>query len=363
MDGVASKRYAWRTMSGKTAATTTLVTGASGHVGANLLRLLLERGQERVRVLVRKTTDRSRFDGLDVDFAEGDLLDPDSLRAATRGCSRVYHAAARVSTLQGREQELYDTNVLGTRNLLEAARLEGVGRVVVTSSLGAVGQPADRPCNETDGFNPYQHHLPYEESKAWVEHECLKACVEGQDVVIVVSTAVLGPFDYVPSRMGRVIQDFANGKLNAYIPGGFEFVGAADLGRGHLAAMERGRTGQRYIVSGRYLSVDDLMAMLEEITGVKKPKLRLPPAVMLGIAHVTTPMLVALSPSTPLRFTPDAVRLLQMQRKADIGKARSELGYEPSPIEDAVAQAHAWFVQHGTVQPPAPVSSPARSAS
>jgi nucleoside-diphosphate-sugar epimerase len=329
----------------------TLVTGASGHVGANLIRHLAEHVApgDTLHALVRKTTDRKTLAGLPVSLIEGDLLDPGSLANAMQGCTRVYHAAARISTVQGREQDLYDTNVLGTRHVLDAARNAGVQRVVVTSSLGAVGQPKGRPCNEDDGFNPYEHHLPYEESKAWVEHECLKACVEGLDVVIVVSTAVLGPYDYVPSRMGRVIKDYANGKLNAYIPGGFEFVGAGDLARGHVLAMERGRSGQRYIVSGQYLSVDDLMSMLQRITGVPKPKLRLPAAVMLGIAHVTTPMLVAFSPGTPLRFTPDAVRLLQMQRKASIEKARKELGYAPRPIEDALRDAYAWFVEHGVV--------------
>ena len=329
------------------------VTGASGHVGANLVRHLLHRG-ESVRALVRSTSDHAALAGLPVELATGDLLDAASLRAAMAGCNRVYHTAAKVQTTHGREQELYDTNVIGTRHVLAAAREHGIARVVVTSSLGAVGQPKNRPCNEDDAFNPFEHHLPYEESKAWVEHECLKACVLGQEVVIVVSTAVLGPHDYVPSRMGRVIVDFANRELKAYIPGGFEFVGAGDLAEGHVLAMERGESGQRYIVSGEYLSVDDLMAMLERITGVKKPRARLPPSLMLGIAHVTTPLLGTLSPHTPLRFTPDAVRLLTLRRRADISKARRELGYAPRPIETAVRDAYAWFVERGQVRAPEP---------
>jgi nucleoside-diphosphate-sugar epimerase len=325
-----------------------LVTGASGHVGANLVRALLARGA-RVRALVRRETSRRPFEGLDVALVEGDIRDPVAMEAAVRGAEVVYHCAAKVQTVRGHEQELYETNVLGTRNVLGAARASGVKRVVVTSSLGAVGQPRDRPCDETCGFNPFEHHLPYEESKAWVEHECLRFACEGLPVVMVVSTAVLGPYDFGPSRMGRVIKDFANRAMKAYIPGGFEFVGAGDLARGHLLAMEKGAPGQRYIVSSAFLSVDDLMAMLERITSVPRPRLRLSPAIMMGIAHPTTFILSRLAPDRPIRFTPDAVRLLTMQRRADISKARRELGYVPTSIEDAVADAYAWFVAQGEV--------------
>jgi nucleoside-diphosphate-sugar epimerase len=328
-----------------------LVTGASGHVGANLVRALLARGA-RVRALVRRETSRRPFEGLDVALVEGDIRDPVAMEAAVRGAEVVYHCAAKVQTVRGHEQELYETNVLGTRNVLRAARASGVKRVVVTSSLGAVGQPRDRPCDETCGFNPFEHHLPYEESKAWVEHECLRFACEGLPVVMVVSTAVLGPYDFGPSRMGRVIKDFANRAMKAYIPGGFEFVGAGDLARGHLLAMEKGTPGQRYIVSSAFLSVDDLMTMLERITSVPRPRLRLSPALMMGIAHPTTFVLSRLAPDRPIRFTPDAVRLLTMQRRADISKARRELGYVPTSIEDAVADAYAWFVAQGDVPAP-----------
>ncbi len=328
----------------------TFLTGASGHVGANLLRHLLERG-ETVRALVRPGTDRAAFADVkdQVELVEGDLSDPPSIAKAIAGCKRAYHVAAKVQTVQGREHELYDANVLGTRNVLRAAKAAGINRIVVTSSLGAVGQPKDRPCTEEDGFNPFAHHLPYEETKAWVEHECLKAALDGLDVVIVVSTAVMGPYDFVPSRMGKVILDFANGDLGAYIPGGFEFVSATDLARGHVLAMEKGRTGQRYIISTQFLTVDDLMGMLERISGRKRPR-SLPPGLMMGIAHVSSFVLTRAFPERPQRFTPDAVRLLQLQRKADITKAKTELGYEPGAIEDAVRAAYEGFRERGLVR-------------
>ncbi len=323
---------------------TTLLTGATGHVGANLLRALVARG-ERVRAMVLPGTDLAAIDGLATEVHEGDVRDRASVERAIAGCDRVYHVAARVQTVRGRERELYDTNVLGTRNVLHACRKHDA-RVVVTSSLGAVGHNADRPSTEDDAFNPFEHHLPYEASKAWVEHECLKAAVEGLPVVIAVSTAVLGPNDYGPSRMGRVILDYSNRKLGAYIPGGFEFVSAADLAQGHILAMDKGRAGQRYIFSTSFLSVDDLMSMLESMTRQPRPR-RLSPTVMMGLAHVSTFVLNRVAPERPQRFTPDAVRLLQMQRRADCSKARDELGYAPTTLESAVRAAYEDFVRRG----------------
>jgi nucleoside-diphosphate-sugar epimerase len=329
---------------------TVLLTGATGHVGANLLRALVARG-ERVRALVRPGGDGAAVDGVAAEIVEGDLRDPPSLHRAAAGCERVYHCAAKVQTTRGGEHELFETNVIGTRNVLAAARAAQVRRVVVTSSLGAVGHVHDRPCNEEDPFDPFAPHLPYEQSKAWVEHECLRAACTGSDVVIAVSTAVLGPHDYVPSRMGRVVLDFANGDLGAFIPGGFDFVSAADLARGHLQCMDRGRSGQRYILSTEFVTIDDLMGMLERITGRRRPR-RLSPALMMGIAHVSTFVLDRVAPDTPRRFTPDAVRLLQMQRRADTTKARTELGYVPTSVEGALHEAYAWFVARGRVRAP-----------
>jgi nucleoside-diphosphate-sugar epimerase len=337
------------------------VTGGTGHVGANLIRTLLERG-DRVRALVRPNSPGEAFAGLDLELVTGNVLDPGSLAELVRGCEGGYHAAALVQTVRGREKELYRTNVLGTRHVLAAARAAGVGRVVVTSSLGAVGQPESGPCSEADAFDPFDDHLPYEESKAWMEHECLKAAVAGQDVVMVVSTAVLGPFDFKPSRMGRVVLDFSNGKLGAYIPGGFEFVAARDLAAGHVLAMQRGRPGERYIVSTRFATVDELMTILETITGRKRPR-RLPPGAMKVLAHVSSFVLNRVAPERPQRFTPDAVRLLTLMRRADIGKARSELGYVPGSIEDALREAYTGFVERGLVKgggAPSAVPEPAR---
>jgi len=334
-------------------ASKTLVTGATGHLGANLVRRLLADGHE-VRVLLRERDGRDvvAVDGLDVERVYGDLRDLDAMRAAAAGVERVFHTAAKVSTLEGSEREIYDTNVVGTRNVLKAAREAGAKRVVVTGSLSAVGNNPDRPANEDDAFYPFDWHLPYGRSKAWVEHECLKAVALGQEVVIAVSCAILGPNDFIPSRMGRVVQDFANGTMRAYIPGGFDFVAARDIVAGHVLAMEKGRVGQRYIISTRFAEVDELMGILERVTGRPRPALRLPATLMLGIAHVSSAVLTNLFPSVPQRFTPAAVRLLQMRRHADTSRARRELGYTPTSIEDALQEAYEHFVERGLIRSP-----------
>ena len=332
-------------------ASKTLVTGATGHLGANLARRLLADGHE-VRVLLKERGGPNvvAVERIDVERVYGDLRDLDAMRAAAAGVERVYHTAAKVSTVQGSEREIYDTNVVGTRNVLKAAREAGARRVVVTGSLSAVGNNPDRPANEDDAFYPFDWHLPYGRTKAWVEHECLKAVALGQEVVIAVSCAILGPNDFIPSRMGRVVRDFAEGTMRAYIPGGFDFVAARDIVAGHVLAMEKGKVGQRYIFSTRFAEVDELMGILERVTGRPRPKLRLPASVMLGIAHASSFVLTNLFPSVPQRFTPAAVRLLQMRRRADTGRAQRELGYRPTSIEDALQEAYEHFVERGVIR-------------
>jgi nucleoside-diphosphate-sugar epimerase len=338
----------------------TLVTGASGHLGANLVRRLLADGQD-VRVLLwqRDAPENAAVDGLKVDKVYGDIRDLTAMRAATRGVDRVFHVAAKISTIAGGEQEIYDINVLGTRIVLEAARLEKVGRVVVTGSFSAVGHTPDRASREDDPFFPFDEHLPYAFTKAFVEQECWKAVAEGQDVVVATSCALLGPHDYIPSRMGAVLRDFANGKMRAYIPGGFDFVAAKDITAGHVLAMEKGKSGHKYIFSTRFVEVDDLMAIMSKVTGRPLPPLRLPPLVMSGFAHVSSFFLTRFFPKVPLRFTPFAVKYLQMRRRADTSKAQRELGFRPTSIEDAVQEAYDDFVARGQVH--SPVAPPKRA--
>jgi nucleoside-diphosphate-sugar epimerase len=327
-----------------------LVTGASGHLGANLVRRLLAEGED-VRVLVRPGSNNRGVDvlGKQVERVEGDLRDLEAMRRALGGVGRAYHCAAQLSTVDGAEQELFASNVLGTRNLLLAAREKGVERVVVTGSFSAVGHREDGPSDESVPFNPFDKAMPYEKSKAGVEHECLKAVAEGQDVVVATSCAILGPYDYKPSRMGRVLVDFAHGKMRAYIPGGFEFVNARDIVQGHLLAMKKGRKGQKYIFATRFTTVDELMQIMSDVTGKRKPLLRLPAPVMAVISEVTTRVFKVIAPQSQQRLTPGAVRILRMNRQADTSKAKSELGFVPSSIEDAIREQYEWFVSEGMI--------------
>ncbi|MBK6846574.1 MAG: NAD-dependent epimerase/dehydratase family protein [Proteobacteria bacterium] len=334
-----------------------LVTGGAGHLGANLVRRLLADGVS-VRTLVRRDSNNAALQGLDVEWCFGDLRDPEATELAVRGCSHVYHCAASLSTVYGgvaAAREIYESNVLGTRNLLRAARLARVTRVVVTGSFSATGYDLDdpsRPANETMPFFPFARPLPYEQSKALAEHEVLKAFADGLDVVVATSCAILGPHDHKPSRMGQVLCDFARGRVPAYIPGGFEFVAARDIVQGHVLAMARGRAGQKYIIATRFCTMDELMGWFEQVTGRRRPRLRLPPALMAGIAEVMTPVLSRLRPHAPQRLTPGAVRILRMQRHADCSKARQELGYEPTDIVDAIREAYEDFVRRGLIERP-----------
>jgi nucleoside-diphosphate-sugar epimerase len=329
-----------------------LVTGGAGHLGANLVRRLLAAGDANIRALARRGDNNEGLSGLDLEVVWGDLRDVDSLRAAVKGVDRIYHTAAQISTVDGKEQELFDNNVIGTKNLLLAAREAGVGRVVVTGSFSAVGHRHDGvPSDETVPFNPFDKVLPYEKSKQAVELECLRAVADGQDVVIATSCAILGPHDYLPSRMGAVLRDFANGRLRAYIPGGFEFVAARDIAEGHVLAMHKGRTGHKYIISSGFQSMDDLMGIMERVTGRPRPR-RLPAAVMAAIAPVTQLVQSTLFPSRPQRLTPGAIRILRLGRHADTSKARKELGFAPTPIEDAVREAYEFFAARGQIEHP-----------
>ncbi len=351
-----------------------LVTGAAGHVGANLVHRLLSEGHE-VRVLLRSHEHDHVMDALEratgkkLDRAYADLRSAKEVLAGVRGADHVFHVAARVSTLSGTEKDLrdlYACNVLGTAHVLRAAGECGVKRTVVTGSLSAVGYDLDDPSkasDESQPFYPFTEHLPYGRTKSLVEHEVLKACVDGVDALVATSCAVLGPWDFKPSRMGRTLLDFAHGRLRGYPPGGFDFVNVRDLVDGHVRAMERGRTGQRYILSTSYATVDELMDVFEEATGRPRPRFRVPVPLMKTMAHVSTFVLSNFFPNVQQRFTPAAVRLLNMQRKADTSKAQRELGFSPTDIRTAIHEAYAHFAERGLVpQSPSLTASGASEA-
>ena len=333
------------------------LTGAAGHLGANLVRRLLDDGV-RVRVLLRPDDNNEALEGLDVERAYGDLRDLDAIKEALTGCHGVYHCAALVSTIDGDDahrRDIFETNVLGTRNILQAARETDAGRVVVTGSFSAVGYDLDdpsTPTSESMPFYPMERTMPYERSKAMVESECWHAAATGQDVVVATCCAILGGNDFLPSRVGRTLCDFANRKLFAYVDGGFEFVAARDIVQGHLLCMERGRSGEKYIFSTEFKTISELLDLFQEVSGIKRPQRQVPLGLMLAFSEVASFALSRLYPSYPQRFTPGAIRLLQQRRHADTTKAKEELGFEPTTIRAAIQEAYAFHIQRNAITNP-----------
>ena len=331
-----------------------LITGASGHLGANLTRRVLDDGHE-VRVLLQEGANNGAVDGLDVERVYGDLRDAGALRQLIRGCETVYHCAAKLSTLWGsrkEELEIYETNVQGTRDLLAAAAAEDVEKVVVSGSFSAVGFDPDdpgKPVDESYPFFPFARWLPYARSKALVEHMCLQANVRGLPTVVAVSTGIVGPNDHIPSRMGRTFLDHTHGRLRAYIDGGSEFVTARDICEGHVLAMHKGTPGERYIISTAYHSLDEIVSFFEEVNGVPKPKLKVPTSLMLPIAEVVCFFQSRFFPEASQRLTPGAIEILRKHRRADISKARNELGFQPGSIREAYYEAYEDFARRGLV--------------
>lgn len=268
----------------------------------------------------------------------------------------MYHVAAKISTIEGNREhrrEIFDSNVIGTRHLLIAAREADAGRVVVTGSFSAVGyDPSDpsRPSDETMCFFPMEPSMPYERSKSLVEQECWRAAAAyGQEVMVATCCAVVGPADYFPSRLGRTMCDYANGKLRAYVDGGFEFVAARDIVEGHILCMERGRIGEKYIFSSEYKTISEILDLYEEVTGLPRPKRRIPSDAMLAFSTVASAYLSHFHPDFPQRFTPGAIRLLKKCLHANTNKAKTELGFKPTTIRDAMNEAYAFHYGRNSI--------------
>lgn len=331
-----------------------LVTGGSGHVGANLVRRLLAEGQE-LRCLVQPGQSREAFAGLEVELVEADLRDAAAMRTVVAGCTRLFHVAAKVSTLNasaGEQREIYEVNVVGTRNIMRAALEAGVARAVMTGSFSAVGYDLDRPSapsNEDLPFYPFAKVLPYAQSKALAELEVLRCVVDGLDAVIVTSCACVGPHDYMPSRVGRTMLDYAHGRLHAYVDGGFPFVAARDIVDGHVLGMEKGRTGHKYIIASEFMTLGDLVEIWSELLGRPPVRLKLPRPVMAAMTGLYSGTFAKLFPNAPQRLNPGALEILKLNRHADTRKAREELGFVPTRVKAALYEALEDFARRGKI--------------
>jgi nucleoside-diphosphate-sugar epimerase len=332
-----------------------LVTGASGHVGSNIVRHLLDAGQE-VRALIHPVADNRSLDGLDVERVEGDIRDFDSMLRATKGVARVFHVAAKISTASATPEEessLYGINVIGTRNVARASLQNGVGRMVLTGSFSATGFDLDDPSkasDETVPFYPFGYAMPYAHTKALAEHQVLEAVADGLDAVIATSCGCIGPWDYLPSRMGGTICDYVNGKLRVYIDGGFMWIRAHDIARGHLLAMERGRKGQKYLFATEFMEISQIFDTVREVASVEHGMVKLPKEPVRMIAAIYSGTLARFFPKASQRLTPGSIAVLEMRRRVDYSKAARELGYRPTTLREGIAEACEFFVRERMIE-------------
>ena len=326
-----------------------LVTGASGFIGWHVARVLRERGYP-VRALLRAG---SRVDALDVEPVAGDLRDADSLARAVSGCGLVFHVAADYRLWAKEPAELYRSNVDGTRNLLAAARHAGVDRVVYTSTVGCIGVPDGGIGNEDLPVTLEEMAGDYKRSKFLAEQVALEFARGGFPVVIVNPTAPVGDHDVKPTPTGKIVVDFLNGDMPAFIDTGLNVVDVRDTAEGHWLACEHGRTGERYILGSENLTLAQILQQLAQITGRRAPTTRLPYAVAWCAGACSTAW--AGVTGTPPRIPMEAVRMARKKMWVTHEKASRELGFAPGPARQALARAVEWFQGAGK----RPVQTPA----
>ncbi|BAC89688.1 hopanoid-associated sugar epimerase [Gloeobacter violaceus] len=321
------------------------VTGGTGFVGANLVRLLLTEGYS-VRALVREPAKAQDLAALGAEVVAGDLGSR-ALAGQMAGCRALFHVAAHYSLLQADRERLWQSNVLGTRNVLAAAREAGVERTVYTSSVAAIGVKSPR-ADENHQSPPDKLVGVYKQSKYWAEQEARRAAARGQDVVIVNPTAPVGPFDSKPTPTGDIVLRFLRRQMPFYLETGLNFVHVRDVVQGHLAALERGRSGERYILGHRDLSFKALLDTLAEVTGIPAPQMAVPDWLPLGVAWIDEQLLSPLlgrPPSVPI----DGVRMAAQPMYYDASKAVRELGLPQTPVREALVDAVDWFRKNGYI--------------
>ncbi|HEX3410670.1 MAG TPA: hopanoid-associated sugar epimerase [Stellaceae bacterium] len=322
-----------------------LVTGATGFVGSAVARALLERGR-RVRVLARPNSDRRNLAGLAVEIAEGDMEDARSLARAVAGCRYVYHVAADYRIWVPDPAPMFRANVEGTRDLLTAALDAGVERVVYTSSVATLGLVAGGSADEETPSSIADMIGPYKRSK-FVAEEVVRELVRerGLPVVIVNPSTPVGPHDVKPTPTGRLIVEAARGQMPAFVDTGLNIVHVDDVAEGHLAAAEKGRVGERYILGGDNLALAEILAEVAQAVGRRPPWLRVPHGVLFPVA-IGAELAARVTGRDPF-VTLDGVRMSRKKMYFTSEKASRELGYAARPAREGIADAVSWFKANG----------------
>src|SRR5436853_3633052 len=322
------------------------VTGATGFVGSHVARALAEQGAE-LRLLVRATSDPRNIQDLRAERVIGDLRDPDSLDPAMAGCDVVFHVAADYRLWVRDPEQMYRSNVNGTRAVLEAARKNRVRRVVYTSSVATMGFTSNgRPADESSPVSLDHMIGHYKRSKFMAEQLAMEAGRSGMDVVVVNPTTPVGEEDIKPTPTGRNIVDFLKKKFPAYVDTGLNLVDVTECAHGHVAALEKGRSGERYILGGENLTLKQILDKLAAITGLPSPHVRVPYFVALAtgvVDEIVTGRILRREP----RATIDAVRMGRKKMWVSSAKAERELGWKVVPVQDALRRAADWFRAQG----------------
>ncbi len=325
------------------------VSGATGFLGSHVARVLVEQGAQ-LRLLVRPTSDLRNIDNLNAERVVGDLRDSASIEKALSGCDVVFHVAADYRLWVSDPDEMYRSNVEGTRSLLEVARKQGVRRVVYTSSVATMGFTANTNVNNVAdeqspvGIDDMIWH--YKRSKYMAQQVAVDAAKSGIDVVIVNPTTPIGERDIKPTPTGRIVVDFLKRKFPAYVETGLNLVDATECARGHVQALEKGRTGERYILGGENLTLKQILDRLAAITGLKSPTVKLPYAFALAtgvVDELVTGRLLGREP----RATIDAVRMGRKMMFVTLAKAERELGWRTVSVDGALRRSVDWFRANG----------------
>jgi dihydroflavonol-4-reductase len=325
---------------------TVLITGASGHIGANLVRALIKK-QRATRCLVHVNT--KAIDGLAVEIVHGDVRDLDSLRRACEGVDTVYHLAANISIKMNDWKQLEETNVNGTRNMVEACLRSGVRRLVYFSSIHAFERhPKSEPVDESRALAGEYECPPYDRSKAGATKEVRKGLERGLDAVVVHPTAVIGPYDFQPSYLGEAILMIARGKLPAMVEGGYDWVDARDVAQGAIDAAEKAPAGAAYLLGNKWLSMCDMAKTVGEFAGVSVGKF-VCPTWLAQAGAVVFEGYGKISGKQPL-YTRMSMKALQDNKNISHERASRELGYQPRPFRDTIRDTIQWFRENGKLE-------------
>ncbi|MBI3644792.1 MAG: NAD-dependent epimerase/dehydratase family protein [Acidobacteriales bacterium] len=324
------------------------LTGATGFLGSHVARVLAEQGAQ-LRLLVRPTSDRRNIADLNAEQVEGDLRDPASIEKALAGCEALFHVAADYRLWVRDPEQMYWSNVEGTRSLLEAARKRGVRRVVYTSSVATMGFSSDGTlADENSPVTLADMIGHYKRSKFMAEQVAFEAARSGVDVVVVNPTTPIGERDLKPTPTGRIVVDFLKRKFPAYVDTGLNLVDATECARGHIQALEKGRAGERYILGGENLTLKQILDRLAAITGLPSPRVKLPYVFALAAGVVDETVTGRILGREP-RATLDAVRIGRKKMFVTSAKAERELGWRQVPVDGALRRSVDWFRGNGYV--------------